>query len=205
MVLPYYPTMYPIPGLGLSRPPLAMVPNATIPASTSFSLSAGGYGPGPGYPVPDYQNQSEMRPPPNMNSPTFYINNACFQQSLYPFAGMFIGNTTATPVLSENAGHHEQPTPVTFPRPLQVPMQAEAVMTEQQVEGRVAQEGLVGVEAAQECRSVHGQDCQMNVGFHESLSGPEVQGDQWGNQSGSYSEENTAEMENRINEVSVIV
>jgi hypothetical protein len=107
-----FSTLYPIPGL--ARPPLASIPNSTIPPS--FFQDDYGAG-GPSF-TTDYQGQGTIFPPANVTPSMF---DASFQEAFYPFAGMLPSVATADLLPSEDSGHYQQFSPPTFQWPL--PMQ----------------------------------------------------------------------------------
>lgn len=100
-----FPTMYPIPGV--SRPPLASLPNSTIPPSLSLDDYGAG---GPSFAL-DQRSQSTIFPPANV-TPSMFDDR--FQEPFYHFAGMFPSHATTNLLPSEDSGHHQQFSPPTF-------------------------------------------------------------------------------------------
>ena len=161
------PTMYPM--TGLLRPPLSTFPNATSLVPTSFSAGThGGGGPSIG---PGYEDQRTTFPPKNVNPSIFPMDNARFQESLYPFVSMLPGNPTTDLLLSEGGGHHEQPLPLPFPWPLS--MQTPAAAIRQQAQYQIPQ-GIAEMGPPREPGSIYRGDRQINVVFHAGSSLPEM-------------------------------
>jgi hypothetical protein len=159
-----FSTLYPIPGL--ARPPLASIPNSTIPPS--FFQDDYGAG-GPSF-TTDYQGQGTIFPPANVTPSMF---DASFQEAFYPFAGMLPSVATADLLPSEDSGHYQQFSPPTFqwPLPMQqaqyqaplegvarmsmasgtqwpLPMQPATTASRQQVQYQAPLEGIAGMSMA---------------------------------------------------------
>lgn len=161
----FFPAYYPwqsYPLLETSRPPLATVPNAILPPASSFNPSTDGFSTGPSSAMANYQGQNAVYPPQNMIAPTFHIQNACFQRTIYPFADMYLGNMVSAPLVAGDGGQAQAaaaaPAPFQWPLPMQGGAETHAS------QGQADQQDLVDTVYAQGYPSLPQQD-QTSVGY----------------------------------------